>query len=104
MKKALIVGIDYYKSASRLYGCVNDAYAVKNALERDGDGSINFNVKLMVSSNAEDVIVADDLREGIRALFADKNEIALFYLAGHGFVDDRGGFIHTGDQSIYSHK
>ena len=29
MRKALVVGIDFYTSISPLYGCVNDAYAVK---------------------------------------------------------------------------
>ena len=29
MKKALVVGIDYYEVANKLHGCVNDAYAVK---------------------------------------------------------------------------
>ena len=42
MKKALIVGIDYYADISSLYGRVKNANAVKQALERHADGSINF--------------------------------------------------------------
>ena len=38
MRKALIFGIDYYRSVLNLSGCVNDAYAVKAVLERHADG------------------------------------------------------------------
>ena len=44
MRKALIVGIDYYAHANRLGGCVNDAYSVRQVLERHGDGTKNFDV------------------------------------------------------------
>jgi len=37
MRKALIVGINYYEHAPALYGCVDDARAVKNVLERNSD-------------------------------------------------------------------
>lgn len=30
MRKALIVGIDYYKHIANLKGCVNDAFAVSS--------------------------------------------------------------------------
>ena len=39
MRKALCVGIDSYKSARDLHGCVNDANGVKAVLERNGDGT-----------------------------------------------------------------
>lgn len=39
MRKALCVGIDCYEHAGDLHGCVNDANAVKAALERNGDGT-----------------------------------------------------------------
>ena len=45
MKKALSVGIDNYPS-SPLTGCVNDASAFANTMEKNGDGSPNFDVKL----------------------------------------------------------
>lgn len=34
MRKALVVGIDYYDRINQLYGCVNDAYAIKAVLDR----------------------------------------------------------------------
>lgn len=45
MRKALCVGIDSYNTAADLCGCVNDANAVKSVLERNGDGTLNFNDK-----------------------------------------------------------
>lgn len=42
MRKALIIGIDHYEFIGPLSGCVHDAYAVKAALERNADGTLNF--------------------------------------------------------------
>ena len=42
MRKALCVGIDSYNNMPFLTGCVNDANSVKAALERNGDGTRNF--------------------------------------------------------------
>lgn len=42
MRKALIVGIDFYDNINHLSGCVNDANAVKASLERHSDGRLNF--------------------------------------------------------------
>ena len=47
MRKALVVGIDYYEHVPELYGCVNDAHAVKSVLERNSDGTVNFGVNLL---------------------------------------------------------
>lgn len=33
MRKALVVGIDYYQHGKPLYGCVDDAHAVKPLLD-----------------------------------------------------------------------
>ena len=51
MRKALCVGVDAYKHINDLYGCVNDANSVKTALERNGDGTLNFEVKLMCATS-----------------------------------------------------
>ncbi|WP_278254969.1 caspase family protein [Streptomyces sp. CA-256286] len=42
MRKALIVGIDYYEKISSLNGAVNDAHSVKTTLERNADGNSQF--------------------------------------------------------------
>jgi hypothetical protein len=46
MKRALVVGIDDYPR-NPLSGCINDAVAVANTLEKNGDGSPNFSVILL---------------------------------------------------------
>jgi hypothetical protein len=106
MRKALIVGIDYYEGINPLAGCVNDAYAVKQMLDRHADGSINFaQPKLMVSTGPDQAVTRTDLRTAIRALFEDKSEVALFYFAGHGYIEATGGYLcasdsRTGDDGI----
>lgn len=97
MRKALIVGIDYYASAPPLYGCVNDAYSVKVVLERHSDGSINFGIKLLTASSATDQIPRSKLREAVKDLFADDSDVALFYFAGHGHLEATGGYLCSSD-------
>lgn len=38
-----------------------------------------------------------DLRTAVRDLFAGNPEVALFYFAGHGHLDEVGGFLFTSD-------
>ena len=96
MKKALVVGIDAY-AASPLTGCVNDAIAVKTVLEQHGDGSPNFDVKVLNSDEA--AVTASELDKGLEALFATKCDTALFYFAGHGTMDGKSetGYIVSQD-------
>lgn len=97
MKKALVIGIDYYENIKHLKGCVNDAFSVKSVLERHGDGSVNFGVKIFTASNATSAINRRDLKEGAIELFKDDSEIALFYFSGHGHVEATGGYLITSD-------
>ena len=100
MKKALIVGIDYYADISSLYGCVNDAKAVKQTLERHADGSINFSVNLLCSSGPRQYVCRSELRAALIELFTSKVETALFYFSGHGHVDDLSGYLITSECSF----
>jgi len=97
MRKALIVGIDHYARLNHLFGCVNDAYAVKNVLERNSDGTVNFGVKFLAGSDPLSAVSRTCLRESVRELFVDENEIALFYFAGHGHIEVTGGYLCTSD-------
>ena len=97
MKMALVVGIDYYEGASRLFGCVNDAHSVKSILERNDGGSINFECKLMTASSSIDKIVRSELKDNIQQLFSTDAKIALFYFAGHGHIEANGGYIFASD-------
>lgn len=97
MRKALIVGIDYYERISPLYGCVNDSYNVKTVLERHADGSVNFAVKHLYASSSVNSITRAQLRTAVNDLFSGDEDIALFFFAGHGYVDNTGGFICASD-------
>ena len=97
MRKALIVGIDFYENATCLNGCVNDAYNVKSVLERNGDGSINFAVNIMTASGSTSAIKRRELKEVVQELFRDDCEIALFYFSGHGCIESTGGYLITSE-------
>jgi hypothetical protein len=97
MRKALVVGIDFYENVSCLKGCVNDAYSVKGVLDRHADGSLNFSVNIMNASGPSSVIKRRELKEKVQELFRDDSEIALFYFSGHGYVENTGGYLITSD-------
>lgn len=91
-RKALVVGIDEYASTP-LYGCVADANAVAEVLEKNGDGSPNFSIHL--ERNVESPYI---LKQMIEDCFSGEPEIALLYFAGHGGRCDatKSGFILSG--------
>ena len=97
MRKALCVGIDSYKHVDDLHGCVNDANSVKSALERHGDGTFNFDVKLMSATSETSYITRNELKDAIEELFKSKSEIAVFYYSGHGSFDAVGGYLCTSE-------
>lgn len=102
MRKALVVGIDHYEHISSLSGCVHDAHAVKAVLERHADGTLNFATpQLLVAASSSQSVTKQQLKDAARELFADDAEIALFYFAGHGYIDDTGGFVCTSDTPAY---
>ncbi|WP_182378699.1 caspase family protein [Nocardioides sp. WS12] len=98
MRKALIVGIDYYENLRSLNGAVNDAYSVKATLERNADGTRNFaQPNLMTSTGGGSDVTRAELREAIEQLFKDDAEIALLYFSGHGHIDGIGGYLCASD-------
>jgi hypothetical protein len=99
MRKALVVGINYYAHGSPLFGCVDDAHAVKAILERHGDGSVNFDVRLHTGTGPTDMVSRPKLKDCIAELFKDHSEIALFYFAGHGHIEATGGYLLTSDST-----
>lgn len=90
MKKALLVGLTKYPNCE-LNWCDNDAIAMKELLEANGDGSPNFEIMLETDS-----CTYDSLLMKIERLFADDADIALFYFSGHGSEKD-GGYLCTTD-------
>jgi hypothetical protein len=97
MRKALVVGINHYQHGSPLFGCVDDAHSVKAILERDGDGSVNFDVQLLTGTGPTDMVSRSQLRDYIEKLFEGDSEIALFFFAGHGHIEATGGYILASD-------
>lgn len=108
MRKALVVGVDYYNVIDALHGCVNDAYAVKSVLDRHMDGTVNFSVKLLTATGQHDQLGRAQIKEAVRELFRDDSEVALFYFAGHGHIEATGGYVcasdcATGDDGLSLH-
>ncbi|WJV25483.1 MULTISPECIES: caspase family protein [Pseudomonas] len=98
MRKALIVGIDHYQHINPLSGCVNDAHSVKAALERNADGTVNFPTpRVITGTGPHDIVTRQELKDAVRELFKGDSSIALFYFAGHGYIEDTGGFLCAGD-------
>lgn len=97
MRKALIVGVNYYQNISPLRGCVNDAYSVKSVLERHADGTINFATSLMAATDVNSLISRKELKEKAIELFKDNNDVAFFYFSGHGYLESTGGYLITSD-------
>lgn len=91
MRKALVVGIDDYAS-SPLYGCCNDAEAMKDLLANNENGDPNFEVRIKC-----DVQTKGELRRLVEQCFAGDEDIALFYYSGHGYMDAVGGYLVTPD-------
>lgn len=98
MRRALIVGIDDYGDAP-LSGCVNDANKICELLEKNEDGSPNFDCMKLTSDTA--VVERSSLRENVERLLKDPAEVALFYFSGHGTENNLGGYLVTQDAKIY---
>jgi hypothetical protein len=97
MRKALVVGIDYYANTTSLFGCVSDAIALRGVLERHSDGSVNFSVRLIASTDLSSIVSRAKLRDLIGELFDGESDIALLYFAGHGSIDSVGGYLLASD-------
>ncbi len=93
MRIALIVGINYYENGAALYGCVDDAHSVQAVLARNGDGSVNFDCRLLTGTGPTDRVLRNDLKDAVSELFKNRAEIALFYFAGHGHIEATGGYL-----------
>ncbi len=96
MRRALLIGINDYDHSSKLNGCVRDATSLGAVLAVNGDGSPNFDVRLLTSDHER--IDAATMAKCIEELFAFDADVALFYFAGHGALNPRGaGYIVSQD-------
>ena len=99
MRIALIVGINYYEHGSDLFGCVDDAHAVKAIMERHDGGAVNFDCMLLTGTGKSDRVNRGDLKDNIKKLFEAEAETALFYFAGHGHIEATGGYLLATDSN-----
>ena len=102
MRRALCVGIDEYEFGA-LHGCVNDAERMKAVLERQHDGSPNFDCKMLTArqGHGRDVVTRVTLREHLDRLFKDPTDVALFHFSGHGTANNLDGYLVTQDAKKY---
>ena len=87
-KKALLIGINDYPDPHKLRGCLEDINCLRLAIEKNGDGSPNFDIRLMPN-----VQCSRDAMEAIQELFRDDPDVALLYFSGHGYVNTSGAEI-----------
>jgi len=96
LRRALVVGINDYPFKP-LKACVNDADAISKVLQYNEDCTENFTITKLTDA---DVDTRGKLKRSIRDCFDGKGEVALFYFAGHGFIDEIGSYIVTPDCSV----
>jgi hypothetical protein len=96
--KALIVGIDWYRNARTLSGCVADAKLMRDLVARHADGRRNYDCQLLIADakRPRGVVTKRELRAAVRSLFADDCPV-LFYFSGHGAVTEAGACLVTSD-------
>lgn len=97
-KIALLVGVDHYKN-DPLQGCVRDARNLHAVLKTHDDGAPNFQCRSKLSTRGAVTRVA--IKRAATELFAKPADIALFFFAGHGTVNNLGGYLVTQDASQY---
>src|SRR5262245_31996632 len=97
MKRALLVGIDYYETFPPLYGCANDAAAMHPLLEQNEDGGPNLESRLASAEDADSRLTRDRLLEMVDELLAGGADFALLYFAGHGEQTNGGVALVTSD-------
>lgn len=95
MKKALVIGINEYPSHP-LKGAVNDAKVISELLKVNGNDSTNFEVKPLYNVKTKSELLTE-----IADFFEVSADMALLYFAGHGYVNELGGFIVTPDHKRY---
>jgi Caspase domain len=93
-KRALLVGVDSYDHMSPLTGCVADARAMSQLLERHENGDRNYECRVLTSPGGPPV-TRQYLRAKWQELFDSFDGHILFYFSGHGTLTKAGGVIVT---------
>jgi uncharacterized caspase-like protein len=99
-RRALLVGINSYKAAANLAGCVADAKAMGERLERHQNGRPNYECRLLLDAMEDGTpITRAALRTVCRTLFENFKGEVLFYFSGHGVLTPQGGYLCTSDST-----
>lgn len=97
MRKALIVGLNYYDTRNMLPTCVSDAQRVEALLKKNSNGIENFSTSLMIGQEENSRLSGRHLKISLMELFLEATETALFYYSGYGYFDHQTGYIITSD-------
>lgn len=101
MRKALLVGIDDYASASPLAACVTDVDRLEPLLARHDDDRPNFKCEKLTSAGLE-LVTCELLRRKLHEhLDTNFTGDVLFYFSGHGLATSLGGHLLTYEGSRY---
>ena len=81
--RALLVGIDDYEYVTPLKGCRQDAEDMAALLERNDDGSKNYECRVLPNPSCARVTRTTLRKEWVR-LFSNFDGHIAFYFSGHG--------------------
>ncbi|CAF0819918.1 unnamed protein product [Rotaria sordida] len=95
MKKALVIGINNYPN-NPLTGAINDAKSISAILKVNGNDTTNFEVITLLDTNTRSELISE-----IANFFKVNADVGLLYFAGHGYVNELGGYIVTPDYKKY---
>lgn len=97
--KALVIGMRYYEHRPEVTSASTDAGVMSGLLERNADGSDNFDVQTLISEERAP-IDADRLINAIHELFEDTAGHEVFlYFSGHAEANDFGFHLLTSEKS-----
>lgn len=98
MNKALVIGINNYPTAP-LNGCINDAESIATLLEKNGDGSPNFDIRTLTAP--PNTLNRANIREAVTELFSTDCSKALLYFSGHGALTKTGALLVSQDAESF---
>lgn len=97
MRMAVAIGLNTYKHLPHLTGCVADAKAITELLERHANNDVNYDCSLFTSESHPNFRSENLRAEAERILTLKGVESAVFYFAGHGSRAGRAGTLLTAE-------
>lgn len=94
MRKALIVGTDFYHTISNLNSLKIDTESILDSSETEAN---NCDVLLETSTGERKYLTKIDLRNEIELLFKDSIDFAFFYFSENGYIDSTNGYLTSSE-------